>query len=93
MSPRLARELAPWLFDGDILWLDNEDNLAAPAFYSCRNFNLETRECTSHDDLPETCAGYPWYEGKPQPGKMLSPHCSYNADVGQPVELTRKPGT
>lgn len=90
MSRKLAAQYSPWMFGGNIVFLDGR-TIAPPAFYSCRHFNEETRSCMSHDDLPETCSGYPWFGGLPEPHRVLSPHCSYNVDVGRPVELTQKP--
>lgn len=83
----------PWAFRLGVIWM-KDGSPTSPAFYTCRRFDEETRRCTSHDDLPETCAGYPWFDGEPNHLKLLAPECSYNADVGRTVAvaLTRKPG-
>ncbi len=56
--------------------------------YACDAFDRATRLCTAHQDRPPICAGYPWYGEAPGVRTpRLSPHCSFNADVGVPVQI------
>ena len=59
-------------------------------FYSCRHFDPDTRRCLIYENRPPVCRRYPWLLGKSVPGTPLPAACSFNADIGQPVELRRK---
>ena len=51
-------------------------------WFTCTNFNRETRECMAHDTRPNTCAGFPWYGGMPRYDALrLYPRCAFHADV------------
>jgi Fe-S-cluster containining protein len=47
----------------------------------CDMFDAESRLCTAHAQRPPICSGFPWYGEAPRPTLMLSPRCSFNADV------------
>jgi Fe-S-cluster containining protein len=56
--------------------------------YDCDAFDRTSRLCTAHQDRPPICAGYPWYGDEPGVRTpRLSPHCSFNLDVGVPVQI------
>ncbi len=60
-------------------------------YYSCKNFDTETRQCLIYDNRPTVCRRYPWLTGKPIPGTPLPPACSFRADIGLPVvEISRR---
>lgn len=57
---------------------------------SCDAFDPVERLCTVQETKPAICAGYPYY-GRPPHEIGGSERCSYRADLGLPVLLTRKP--
>jgi hypothetical protein len=63
-------------------------------FYRCLNFDAQARTCRIHaGDLPLACAGFPWYNGRPD-ALTLIPYerCSYHADVAlTEANVTRPP--
>lgn len=53
----------------------------APFYYSCQNYDKETRMCKIHDHRPPICSGYPWYGGNPSVTEELySEDCGYKID-------------
>jgi len=51
-------------------------------FYTCKQFDKETRLCKVHDNLPHVCKGYPWYGGRPHIDELFyDPNCGYKIDV------------
>ncbi|MGN6243251.1 MAG: YkgJ family cysteine cluster protein [Motilibacteraceae bacterium] len=56
------------------------DDPAVSPVYSCDAFDPVSRLCTAHDARPSVCDGYPWY-GRPPAANVLSPRCSFTADV------------
>lgn len=66
---------------------DRNVQLVTTFFYECPFFDQATRQCTNYDSRPPMCAGYPWYTARPDPQIALPPECSYNADVGRPVQV------
>lgn len=91
MSRKEAKAKVPWAFESGVLWRNNVGQVSWPLFYRCQHFNEETRQCESHHDLPETCSGFPWFGAPPHPHAVLPPECSYNVDVGRPVQIIKKP--
>lgn len=92
MSRRVAKTKAPWYFGQAVMGANPGEDMAF--FYSCRNFDAETRQCRIYDDRPFACRHYPWYGGDPQPGAALPHPCSFREDIGQtvvPLELIPKP--
>lgn len=100
----LLDELKPASFrkaktDGDYVFASNTYGWSGgrrrgdilPFFYTCVHFNEETGACRSHDNLPETCQEFPWGDNEPEADRVLPPECAYNADIGRPIQLTRKP--
>lgn len=57
-----------------------------PFYYSCKNWDSETKMCTDYENRPNLCKGFPWFDGRPSPHKYLPPQCSFRADVGLPIE-------
>lgn len=60
-------------------------------FYECKHYDKETGDCGIYDNRPGLCEGFPWY-GIPltdsfNQNKSLPPECSYNADIGKPVNF------
>jgi Fe-S-cluster containining protein len=59
----------------------------AKPWFTCQWFDPVTRTCGTHDNLPQVCSGFPWYEGGPDDvGDDLawghvSKRCSFLADV------------
>jgi hypothetical protein len=66
----------------------------AANFYTCSNFDAADRSCRIHQgDLPFACAGFPWYNGHPDPFTLIPyERCSYHADVAV-TEAHIEPGT
>lgn len=57
----------------------------------CDFFDKTNRLCTAYEKRPAICSDYPWYGKDPVPGDRNFPsRCSFRADVGQTVYLTRK---
>lgn len=87
ISAKEARRIAPWRTDDAVQMGPQGWIVDYPTYYRCRNYDPETRLCSSHDDLPPTCKEYPYYgHGRPMPGMHLPPRCSFRADVGEPIE-------
>lgn len=87
IPPKEARRIAPWREDEALQMTPDGWSAEYPTYYRCSNLDEETGLCTSHDDLPPTCSGYPYYgTGKVLPGMHLPPRCAFRADQGLPVE-------
>jgi Fe-S-cluster containining protein len=92
MSRRRVRQLRPDLIDGPARVGKHPvsgEMILAMVFYSCRLYDPDARRCTDWADRPDVCRGYPdGYEsvGWPNPAMNLPPRCSFNADLGRPVE-------
>lgn len=63
----------------------------------CDQFDPTTRLCTAHDERPQICRGFPWYQRDPEGANIAGlPRCSFWADLPEdqrpsdwvPVELT-----
>ncbi len=61
-----------------------------PFFFSCKNFDEQTRECRIYEKRPPACRDYPW-RGKAPRKTPLPSSCSFRADIGQPVIFREKP--
>lgn len=47
-------------------------------YFSCDQFNAETRLCEAHDTRPPICSDYPWYGAEPGSKKVkLNRRCSF----------------
>lgn len=79
--------MAPWS-DGYDERLDDDGTpyLVAGSYYRCDNYDETTRRCLDYNNRPSICRQYPWVDGIPQPTAKLPPTCSFNADIGLPVE-------
>lgn len=61
---------------------DHPGYVTARWWYTCKNFDREARTCGVHDDKPNACRGFPWYDGEPHHMKLAAyPRCSFWADV------------
>jgi Fe-S-cluster containining protein len=56
------------------------DKTSDRGYYTCDAFDPTTRLCTAHADRPDTCRGYPWYDGGVAT-RMLPSRCSFWHDV------------
>lgn len=84
LKKREGLALAPWL-RGHML-ADKHGQPVDVVFYECKHFDVETRRCTNYENRPGMCRDFPWYDGVPRRQAALAPYCSFNADVGRPVE-------
>lgn len=54
--------------------------------YTCDMFDKENRLCMAHDDRPNVCSDYPWYnKSVPNGDPYLSKNCSYWEDVSDEI--------
>jgi Fe-S-cluster containining protein len=49
-------------------------------YYTCDAFDPVTRLCTAHNERPDTCRGYPWYDAGTATHELPS-RCSFWHDV------------
>ena len=55
--------------------------------FACDKFDPVERLCTAHEERPQVCRGFPWYDhgvadpGEDLPWRHVSKRCSYLADV------------
>jgi Fe-S-cluster containining protein len=62
-------------------------------FYSCDQFDPESRRCTAYADRPPMCRDYPWYGDPADPAKALPDTCTHLTEIGRqpvPVEITSR---
>jgi len=100
MSRRKVKELQPDLLHimvppPQLIKSRLEAGTTIPYYYSCNNWNPETKQCMDYENRPSLCRGFPWFGKQPHRGKYLPTQCSFRADVGLPiedipVELTKK---
>lgn len=58
-------------------------------YYTCDQYDAETKRCLAHETRPAICRNFPWYGGEPRLGVITPwPKCSYWSDV--PYELWPK---
>jgi len=91
----------PWLAQGGktALALDGttgDVTIAFSMFYKCRHFDTETRTCLDYDNRPQPCVDFP-FDGRSgaqlnhmDKAAALPPECSFNADIGRPVQIRVK---
>lgn len=90
LTRRQVSELHPWRLRHAVrVGSPEAEPELWPRYYRCDLFDAETRRCTAYAERPPPCREYPWPDGVPNRNTLLSPHCSFRADVGQPVELRR----
>lgn len=54
------------------------------SYYTCSQFNKETRLCMAHSTRPKICEDYPWYGRRPDiTFRPYSPDCGYIIDVDE----------
>lgn len=89
INAREARRRAPWMFDdphGRTGWHPRLGMVPVLFYFTCANYDPETRSCTDHENRPDMCRLFP--EGTPdwpREDVNLPPACSFNADLGRPV--------
>lgn len=52
--------------------------------FTCDAWDNQTKLCSAHETRPQTCRGFPWYGGEPNPSTAeirLRGHCSYWHDI------------
>lgn len=91
MSRRTVKELQPDLLHLMVPppWLVNEKlkrGEVIPYYYSCNNWDPETKQCMDYENRPALCRGFPWFDKPPSRLKYLPTQCSFRADVGLPIE-------
>lgn len=86
ISRREGLRLAYWSSGFSEMIVDGKLVLTPAHYYKCDRYDVETRRCTDYDHRPDCCRQYPWYGRAPDPRADLPPTCSFNADVGRPVE-------
>lgn len=87
LSPREVTERFPWQSTtARVRHADGTLSSDYPNFYTCVNYDPDSRLCTRYEDRPPGCRGFPFYGMPPDPKVRLPPRCSFRADVGQKVE-------
>lgn len=59
--------------------------------WRCDRYDPVARLCTSHDDRPPICRGWPWYGEEPYVMTSMPDECSHQWDVaGTPAPVERR---
>lgn len=71
--------------DRDFIWYNwtrIADNGPDGGIYECKAFDRNTRTCTAHEDRPDVCRRFPWYDKPPRESMLRDlPNCSFRADL------------
>jgi Fe-S-cluster containining protein len=87
MRRKDGRRMAAWNSGFSEFVIEGKAQLVATHYYKCDRYDPVAKLCTDYDNRPDVCRGFPWYGQRPDRRKSLPPTCSFNEDIGRPVEV------